>query len=86
MGPERLQLTAYTVLVTLMAAKSMSLLILEQTPFTVAVALGGLFFFVSDLFLGIWDYHIEKFAFLAANRIIYFAGQMALAFYLLLML
>lgn len=86
MGKEKAQLTIYTVLVTFMAAKAVSLAIISFSAFTLAAALGGLFFFVSDVFLGIWDYHKESFVFLALNRIIYFAGQLCLSFYLLLML
>ncbi len=85
MGPERAQLTVYTLFVALMAAKSMSLLFIEVTPYTIAAATGGLCFFASDVFLGVWNYYRDKFVFLAANRAIYFTGQMALAFYLVLM-
>jgi len=83
-GEERTQLTIYTVLVVLMAAKAISLYftIPNPQPYVLAVALGGLFFYVSDLFLGIWAYSKEKFVFLALNRSIYFAGQLCLAFYL----
>jgi hypothetical protein len=84
MGKEKRQLTIYTVLVTFMAAKAVSLLIVEPSSFTLAVSLGGLFFFISDIFLGIWDYYEEKFVFLVINRIVYFVGQLSLAFYLLL--
>ena len=87
-GKEKAQLTVYTVLVVLMAAKAVSLLFtIPSTPtFIAMVALGGLFFFISDLFLGIWAYQKEKFVFLALNRVIYFAGQLFLAFYLVMLL
>jgi len=81
-GKEKTQLTVYTVLVVFMAAKAISLYIIAPSGFTLMVALGGLFFFISDLFLGIWAYSKSKFVFLALNRIIYFAGQLCLAFYL----
>ncbi len=84
MGKEKGQLTAYTVLVTLMAAKAMSLVIAAPSAVTLAASLGGLCFFLSDIFLGIWDYYRDRFVFLALNRIIYFAGQLCLAFYLVL--
>ncbi|MCL2820820.1 MAG: lysoplasmalogenase [Oscillospiraceae bacterium] len=83
-GEEKLQLTIYTVLVVLMASKAVSLFFTIPNPllFILFVSLGGLFFFVSDLFLGIWAYSKEKFVYLALNRIIYFTGQLCLAFYL----
>ena len=86
MGEEKNQLTIYTVLVVFMAAKAISVFIAFPLPYTFILALGGLFFFLSDLFLGIWAYQTEKFVFLALNRSIYFIGQLCLAFYLVLML
>jgi len=87
-GKEKAQLTVYTVLVVLMAAKAFSLLFtIPKVPdFIIMVALGGLLFFISDLFLGIWAYQKEKFIFLALNRVIYFIGQFCLALYLFLLL
>ena len=83
-GEEKLQLSIYTVLVVLMASKAISLSFTIPNPalFITMVSLGGLFFFISDLFLGIWAYSKERFVFLALNRLIYFAGQLCLAFYL----
>ena len=85
-GAEKSQLTIYTFLVVLMAAKATSLFFTIPNPqaFVLSLSLGGLFFFVSDVFLGIWAYSKEKFVFLALNRIIYFTGQLCLAFYLVL--
>jgi len=87
-GEEKTQLTIYTVLVVFMAAKAISLYFTIPNPavFILMLSLGGLFFFISDLFLGIWAYSKDKFVYLALNRIIYFTGQLCLAFYLLLML
>lgn len=78
------QLSLYTVLVIFMAAKAISVFISAPSISTMMLGIGGLFFFVSDLFLGIWDYHSDRFLFLALNRIVYFVGQLSLAFYLLL--
>jgi len=88
MGPEKVQLTIYTVLVVFMAAKAISLYFTIPNPalFILMLSLGGSFFFLSDLFLGIWAYSKEKFVFLALNRVIYFAGQLLLAFYLVMLL
>lgn len=84
LGPAKNQLSIYTVLVVAMATKSISIFILNPSLPTASLALGGLFFFVSDLFLGIWDYYDDKFIFLALNRIIYFVGQLLIAETLLL--
>ncbi|MCL2717999.1 MAG: lysoplasmalogenase [Lachnospiraceae bacterium] len=84
-GKEKIQLTIYTVLVTIMAAKAFSLYIIYPGNVTLAVSLGGLFFFISDLFLGIWAYSQRRFVFLALNRVIYFVGQLSLAFYVILL-
>jgi len=88
MKKEKGQLSVYTVLVVFMASKAISTYFTVQSPpvFIVMLSLGGLFFFMSDLFLGIWAYSKEKFIFLALNRTIYFAGQLCLAFYLVMML
>ena len=88
MGEEKAQLTVYTALVAFMAAKAISLYFTIPNPglFVLMLSLGGLFFFVSDLFLGIWAYSKEKFVFLALNRVVYFAGQLLLAFYLVMLL
>ena len=85
-GEEKTQLTIYTILVVFMAAKAISVFIAVPSSYTLMLALGGLFFFISDLFLGIWAYQSEKFVYLAFNRIIYFTGQLCLAFYLVNML
>ena len=87
-GKEKTQLTIYTVFVVFMAAKAISLSFTIPNPavFIWMLSLGGLFFFISDLFLGIWAYSTEKFVYLALNRIVYFAGQLFLAFYLATML
>jgi len=86
MGAEKNQLTIYTVFVVLMSAKAISIFIAAPSAYTFALALGGLFFFMSDLFLGIWAYQTERFVYLVLNRTIYFTGQLCLAFYLVLML
>jgi len=85
MGEEKNQLTIYTVFVVFMAAKAISIFITEPAglSYTMILALGGLFFFLSDLFLGIWAYSGSRsFIYLVLNRCIYFAGQLCLAFYL----
>jgi len=83
LGGVKLELSIYTVLVTLMGAKAISIFILNPTNATFFLALGGFFFFVSDFFLGEWGYRKEKYLYLFLNRSIYFIGQLALAFYIL---
>ena len=84
-GEEKTQLSIYTVIVVLMSAKAISMFIALPATYTFILAMGGLLFFISDLFLGIWAYSSEKFIYLAFNRSIYFAGQLCLAFYLVTM-
>jgi len=88
MKKEKGQLSVYTVLVVFMASKAISTFFTVQSPpaFILMLSLGGLFFFLSDLFLGIWAYSKQRFVFLALNRVIYFSGQLCLAFYLVLMM
>lgn len=86
LGKVKYQLSAYTVLVTFMAAKSISIGITHISPATLILGIAGLCFYVSDLFLGIWGYYKDKYVYLALNRIIYFAGQLCFAFVLLLLL
>ena len=87
MKKEKGQLSVYTILVVFMASKAISVYLTVQSPpvFILMLSLGGLFFFLSDLCLGIWAYSKEKFVFLALNRVIYFSGQLCLAFYLVMM-
>lgn len=85
LGKTKTQLSIYTVLVVMMAAKSISIGLLHPEPATISLAIGGLLFFVSDIFLGIWDYYDDKFIFLALNRIIYFVGQLLIAQAIILM-
>lgn len=78
-------LSIYTVLVVLMASKAISVFIATPSIPTFALGLGGFCFFVSDLFLGIWNYYRTQFLFLALSRIVYFVGQLLLATSLMLM-
>ncbi len=84
LGKVRFQLSVYTLLVILMASKAITIAISEPSLATWSLGIGGMFFFISDLFLGIWDYYNDKFLFLALNRVIYFIGNMLIAFSLVL--
>ncbi len=79
LGAVKIPLSIYSALVLFMAAKSISIAINDPGAATLLLGLGGLMFFVSDLFLGIWDYYKTKFVFLVCNRVIYFAGQLLFA-------
>ena len=84
LGDVRIELSIYTVLVTVMSAKAVSIFFLNMSLSPLILAIGGLLFFVSDFFLGEWGYKQEKYLYLFLNRSIYFIGQLAFAFYLFL--
>ena len=71
------QITIYTVLLALMAAKALTFFI--YSPGNWQIALGGILFFMSDMMLGIWNYYSGKMRFANLDWIFYFAGQMLLA-------
>jgi len=87
-GPEKTQLTIYTGVVVFMVAKAISLSFTIPNPdiYILMLSLGSLFFFISDLILGIWAYSNEKTVYLVLNRSTYFVGQLLLAFYLVMQL
>lgn len=76
---QRVLLSVYTVLVTFMASKAMASGFLVQAPQAFLVALGGVCFLASDIILGIWEYHAKKPVLAAANRAVYFIGQLFFA-------
>lgn len=77
-------LTAYTAVVALMAAKSISLGILNPSPSTMLIALAGACFLASDIILGFWGYRWKRPGVAVANRVVYFAGQILFAYSLFL--
>ena len=86
LGKTKYQLSVYTILVTVMAANAITSYLISPSTSTISLALGGLFFFISDIFLGKWGYYKEKFIYLFLNRTVYFIGQMLIAFYLVLLI
>ncbi|MCL2425890.1 MAG: lysoplasmalogenase [Oscillospiraceae bacterium] len=80
-GKEKAQINVYTVIVVFMSAKAISIFIAAPAIYTVFLALGGLFFFISDLYLGIWAYSgKDTYPNLVINRATYFAALFCLAF------
>jgi len=79
-GKEKAQLNVYTVIVLFMSAKTMSIFIVEPAIYTLVLAIGGLLFFVSDVFLGIWAYSGKNtYVNLVLNRATYFLALFCLA-------
>ena len=81
LGRARLPLTVYTVLLVFMASKAVAgMFSMEALPVRSAVmASGAVLFLVSDLFLGIWNYHSDKWIHAKLNWITYFAGMILIA-------
>lgn len=81
---QKVLLSFYTALVTLMAAKSLSVGMLNQGPDMLLTGLGGAFFLASDIILGIWEYTSKRPSLAVANRAVYFMGQIFFAYSLFL--
>lgn len=75
-------LTIYTALLILMTSKAVvSVFSVQAIPVrTIVMAAGAVLFLVSDLFLGIWNYHSDKWIHAKLNWITYFAGMLLIAF------
>lgn len=68
----------YTVLLALMCGSFIEVAI--NLPSLWILAAGGILFFVSDMILGIWNYHSGKMYQAHLNWITYFTGQLFIAF------
>ncbi|WP_066644761.1 lysoplasmalogenase family protein [Christensenella timonensis] len=81
LGKAQVPLTVYTVLLVLMAAKAAVSVFSPQAIAgrTLVMAAGAVLFLVSDLFLGIWNYHTDKRIHANLNWITYFSGMFLLA-------
>ncbi len=79
LGEERKLVTAYTVILTLMAAKSVMAFWRDLTGNTLLFMIGAIFFLLSDLVLGIWNYHTGKQAHANLNWFFYFSATMLIA-------
>lgn len=81
LGKAQVPLTVYTVLLVLMAAKAVVSIFSPQAIVgrTVVMAAGAVLFLISDLFLGIWNYHTDKKIHANLNWITYFSGMFLLA-------
>jgi len=86
-GKEKAQINVYTVFVLFMSAKAISIFIATPAVHTAILAIGGLSFFISDVYLGIWAYSgKDTTPNLVLNRTTYFAALLCFAFYLITMI
>lgn len=85
-------LTVYMVLLSLMMAKALTMVFIPpnappEYPYPIGpgflsyvlMAAGAVLFWISDLLLGIWNYHSRKNAINAGNSITYFTGTFLIA-------
>lgn len=79
LGKEQKIVTVYTVLLTLMASKSVMVFWRDLSGNTLLFMIGALLFLLSDVVLGIWNYHTGKRAHANLNWVFYFSGMMLIA-------
>lgn len=79
LGGAQKPLMLYTLLLAFMASKAVSAAIRGGGTTAVLMALGGAFFFLSDLILGIWNYKTSKRMHANLNWICYFTGIMLIS-------
>lgn len=81
MGKAELPMSLYTVLVTFMAVKALSMAFMGNSPLTVqwVFSLGAFLFLASDLCLGVWRYILPEKILSQIVAILYFIGQMLIA-------
>ena len=72
------QITIYTVLLAFMAAKALTFFVFEPVHWQLAI--GGILFFLSDMMLGIWNYHSGKMRFAHLDWIFYFSAEILIAY------
>ncbi len=76
---EKKLLSAYTVLLTFMAAKAIATMFHDKTYSAIMFAVGASLFLLSDLLLGIYNYGTNKRIHANLNWITYFSGMMLIA-------
>lgn len=79
LGPEKALITAYTVVLSLVAAKAFSGIFYDRTVASLLMSLGTALFLISDVILGIWNYGRGREGLKYANWITYFSGTMLIA-------
>ncbi|HBU13073.1 MAG TPA: hypothetical protein DEB31_10255 [Clostridiales bacterium] len=79
LGEAQKALTAYTILITLMAAKSVTVFLTDFTAGTLLFMVGAALFLLSDILLGVWNYHTDRRAHMNVSWLAYFAGLMLIA-------
>jgi len=79
LGRERAVLTAYTILLAFMTAKAIHSVIANLSVSSLLFAAGAVFFLISDILLGIWNYHTGRRRHANLNWITYFTGMFLIA-------
>lgn len=79
LGAEKWILTAYTILLSFMTAKAIQSMVVSLSASSLLFAAGAVLFLVSDLFLGIWNYHSGQRRHANLNWITYFTGMFLIA-------
>lgn len=79
LGAEKNVITVYTILLTFMTAKAVSSLTVAISAGWTLFAAGAVLFLISDMLLGIWNYHTGKRIHANLNWISYFSGMILIA-------
>lgn len=79
LGGAKYILTVYTVCVAFMGCNGFVSFLLYPSINSGLFGIGALLFLISDIILGIWNYHNRRDLYADLNRITYFAGVMMIA-------
>jgi uncharacterized membrane protein YhhN len=79
LGGEKNLLTLYTVLLSFMTACAVANVFCATALSAALMAAGAVLFWISDLFLGLWNYHTGKRLHANLNWISYFSGTLLIA-------
>lgn len=79
LGGAKYVLTVYTVCVAFMGCNGFMAFLLYPGINSALFGIGALLFLISDIILGIWNYHNRRDLYADLNRIMYFAGVMMIA-------
>jgi|GEM_PF-800666 len=79
LGREKYILTAYTILLSFMTAKAFQSMLADFSASSLIFAMGAVLFLVSDILLGLWNYHTSQRRHANLNWITYFSGMFLIA-------
>jgi len=79
LGKEKNVLSAYTVLITFMTAKALQSVLFHPSLSSGVFAAGASLFLISDILLGLWNYHSGRRLHANLNWITYFTGMFLIA-------